>query len=164
MGAISSAKVVYGLFGVATPAGTNVTGGLTVGTKQTTTSFSTADILYSFNLLSTGSSDVATLTISSGAVAQTTGTPTISDGDGNDFEGVALGTLSTSNMILVEPVGTSTGQFHIDSSSGTSGIDKYMEAAETTPLLCSFPASGTIAFTFTATADQFKITVLGQTA
>ena len=164
MGAISSASVVFGLVGTGTPVGTNVTGTVSVGTKSTTSKFDTADIMYSFNLLSTGSSDVATLTISSGAVAQITGTPTITDGDGNDFEGVALGTLSTSNMILVEPVGTSTGQFHIDSSSGTSGIDKYMEAAETTPLLCSFPASGTIAFTFAATADQFKITVLGQTA
>lgn len=164
MGAISSAKVVYGLFGVGTPAGTNVTGGVTVGTKQLSSTFTDADIMYAFNLLSTGSSDVATLTISSGAVAQTTGTPTISDGDGNDFEGVALGTLSTSNMILIEPVGTSTGQFRIDSSSDTSGIDKYMEAGETTPLLCSFPATGDIVFTFTATADQFKVTVLGQTA
>lgn len=164
MATITNAKVSYGLYGTGTPSGTNLTGSVTVGKSPTGVNFTTGDILYSFTLLSTGATDVATLTISSGAVAQTTGTPTITDGDGKDFEGVTLSTLVTPYILMVEPVGTTTGQFIVASSSSTSGITKYIEAGETSPLLCTFPSSGTIAFTFAASADSFKVTILGKSS
>lgn len=164
MATFSNCKASYGLFGTGTPAGTNTSGSVTQGKSQTQLSFASANILYSFKVLSTGATDVATLTISSGSVAQTTGTPTITDGDGKDFEGVTLGTLATAHMLLVEPVGTTTGQIRIASSSTTRGIDKRIEAGETYPLLCTFPSTGTIAITFTASGDSVKVTVVGQTA
>ena len=164
MGAISGAKAFYGLSSTGTPAGTNLTGSVTVGKPQSVIQLSDADICYSFTITSTGSSDSATLTISSGAVAQTTGTPTITDGDGEDFEGVTLPTLATSHIILVEPVGTTTGTLNVASSSPTNGIDKYIGIGSTYPLLCSFPSTGTIDFTFSASADSYKVTIIGETA
>jgi len=127
MGQISTARVVYGLFGTGTPTDTNVSGSVTVGKSQTQLSFDTANILYSFQVTSTGASDVATLTISSGAVAQTTGTPTITDGDGKDFSGATLGTLATAYMLLVEPVTGNDGQIRVTSSVTTDGIDKRID-------------------------------------
>jgi len=164
MGQISSSRVVYGLFGTGTPTDTNVSGSVTIGKAQTQLSFDDGNILYSFQVTSTGATDVATLTISSGSVAQTTGTPTITDGDGKDFSGATLGTLATPYMLLVEPVTGNDGQVRVASSVTTKGIDKRIEAGETYPLLCSFPASGTIAITFAATGDSVKVTVLGKTA
>jgi hypothetical protein len=164
MGAITNCRAVYGLFGTGTPAGTNVTGDVTIGKSQTGLTFDDANIGYSFRVVSTGATDVATLTVSSGSVAQTTGAPTITDGDGKDFEGVTLGTLATSRMILIEPTATNTGVLRVTSSSTTDGFDKYFPATSGRPLLCSFPASGTIAITFAATANSVKVTVFGKTA
>lgn len=92
---ITDAKGYFGLLAGCTPTGTNVANTVNVGEALATTSWTDATIAYSFKVAGNAAADVATLTFSSGSVAQTTGTPVITDGDGNDFEGVTLPTLAT---------------------------------------------------------------------
>ena len=89
---LSSAVANYGISAIATPTGTNVANDVRIGVAPAAVGFPTADVAYSFKVSSTAGFDVATLTYETGSVAQTTGTPTILDGDGKDFEGVALST------------------------------------------------------------------------
>lgn len=164
MGIISNARLTYGLSASGTHTGTNQTGSIIVGKPQTTTNFSTADIAYSFSVTSDAASDVATLTISTGVVAQTTGTPVIADGSGKDFEGDTLTSIVTAYAMLIEPVGTTTGTMAVLSSVTTNGISKTFGAGATTPLLCQIPSTGTISFTFSQADDGYKVTVLGKSS
>ena len=68
---LSGAKARFQLNATATPTGTLVTGPNVIGQGLGTASFSDADIAYSFKVTATGAADVATLTFSSGVVAQT---------------------------------------------------------------------------------------------
>lgn len=162
MATTSGAKAIYGLSANADTTGTNVTGTNVVGKAQTQISFTDANIVYSFKVTANADSDVATLTISSGVVAQTTGTPVILDGDGKDMEGVTLATLATSRAILIETVGTTTGIITVATSSTASGFTKYLKAGATMPFLADFPSTGTISFTFAKAADAVKVTIIGK--
>jgi len=164
MGLISNAKLVYGLFASGTHEGTNQSGSIIVGKGQTSIAFSTADIAYSFKITSNAASDVATLTLSTGAVAQTTGTPVIEGGDGLDFEGDDMANLVTAYAILVSPVGTTTGTMAIATSVTGNGVSKTFAIGATTPLLCQIPSTGTISFTFSAGSDAYTVTVIGKTS
>lgn len=164
MGVISNARLTYGLSASGTHTGTNQTGSIIVGKPQTTKNFLTADIAYAFSVTSDDAADVATLTISTGVVAQTTGVPIIADGDGNDFEGDALTPIVTAYAMLVEPIGTTTGTLEVSSSVTSNGIGKTFAAGSTTPLLCQIPSTGTISFTFSQAADSYKVTVLGKSS
>lgn len=98
---ISKSSAQLALSATCTPTRTNVSNSASVGSALATKSFTDADIVYSFSVTATGATDVATLTIPSGDVAQTTGTPTIT-GAGVDFEGNDIGTAATVYAILVE--------------------------------------------------------------
>ena len=105
---LSNVKAHWGLVATGTPTRTNSSGSTTIGEAKNATTFSDADIAYSFRVQADSATDVATLTMSSGAVAQTTGTPTITDG-GVDFEGKTLPTLVTVYAVLVRILsGTNT--------------------------------------------------------
>jgi len=93
MGTISRAKATCGLSASGAHAATNVSGDAAIGVTDSGIDISTADVAYTFQVTATALSDVAELTYSSGVVTQDTGTPTISDGDGKDFEGATLPTL-----------------------------------------------------------------------
>ena len=169
MGTFANARAVYGLHATGTPAGTNVSGTVTVGATQTETEFADGDVAYSFMVTSTGASDVATLTLSSGAVAQTTGTPTIVDGDGNDFEGVALPTMATVHAILLEVVDNGTSISVTSSNTELPDIPSLAGTADAIRFLMTLPsgvqsALGTIAFGFSASGDAIKVTVLAQSS
>ena len=101
MATITKSSAQTSLSATCTPTRTNVTNSAAVGSALATKTFSDANIVYSFKVVATGSTDVATLTITTGDVAQTTGTPTISDA-GVDFEGLDIGTAATLYAILVE--------------------------------------------------------------
>ena len=116
MGTISDSAAFIGLKATGTPVGTNVNGTVTVGVGNTQVSFSDADIAYSFKVTSTGTSDQADLDLATGAVTASTGSPTIVDGDGNDFEGESLATLVTPLAILVQ------------ADEGNSGVVKFFHA------------------------------------
>jgi len=99
---LSGAKARFQLNATATPTGVNATGPNVIGQGLGSTSFSDADIVYSFTVTATGAGGVATLTLSTGAIVKTTGTPDVTrwgsqtnDLSAVDFEGVALPTMVT---------------------------------------------------------------------
>lgn len=161
---LSSAIANYGLSALATPTGTNVANDVKVGVSPSSMGFATADIAYSFLVTATGSSDVATLTFATGAVAQTTGTPTIADGDGNDFEGVTLPTTVTVYAVLVEVVaGSAVFGVHDDGwcdfADGATG-DVLLRTSST-----GKPNSAdTLAITLPTVADSVRVTVIGKSS
>lgn len=99
--AISNPFATHGLRADVSSAATNVTTSGIVGLNQVKTTLTDTDIIYSLSITSTGGTDVSTLTLSTGVAAQTTGTPTITDGDGKDFEGVTMATLVSISAIYV---------------------------------------------------------------
>jgi len=108
---ITKAQAQLSLQGTATPTRTNVSNAASIGSALSTKNFSDADIVFSFLVTATGATDVATLTYSTGDVAQTSGTPTITDA-GVDFEGEDLGTIDTLYAVMVEQ--TVDGAMEID--------------------------------------------------
>jgi hypothetical protein len=164
MGDITNARLVYGLFASGTHTGVNQTGSILVGRSQTSVNNAAADIAYSFSITSDDAGDVATLTLSSGVVSQTTGVPVIVNGDGNDFEGDPIATLVTAYAMLVEPVGTTTGTMDVSTSVSANGFGKSFAAGSTIPFLCQIPSTGTISFDFSAAADSYKVTILGKSS
>lgn len=157
---MSNARAIYGLTGTGTPTSTNVAGSMLIGVEQTQSAFATADIVYSFKVTGNGTNDVATLTLSSGVVAQTTGTPAITDGDGKDFEGSTLPAMVTGYAILVKSSGTTVQV----TSSFASNPDIILESASTVPLLCPFVMNGTIDFTLADSSASVTVTVVGKSS
>lgn len=163
MGTISSGRAYYGLQAVGTPAGTNVSGSQSIGVESSSDTLTDADIAYSFQVTTTGVADVATLTLTSGSVAQTTGTPTIADGDGNDFEGATLATAVSIRAILIEAVSipdTSTNSITFSAAalpdiSGMVTGSKYLVIHDTT-------ATGTMAITNSLTGAIIRVTVIAE--
>lgn len=169
MGTISNAAAVYGLTATGTPTKTNVAGALSLGVSQTPVTWPDANIAYSFKVAAAAGSDVATLTLATGAVAQTTGTPTITDGDGNDFEGVALASLSSLYGILLEAASDITGQVTIGGSGssgsypqlGINASEKFLltrnAGTPPTTLTITFPVSAQV-------GDTLTVTIIGKSS
>ena len=166
MGSISNAKAIYGVSASGSPTKTNVGGSATIGVGQTQSLFTTADAAYSFTVLSTGATDVATLVISSGVVSQTVATPTITDGGGEDFEGVAIPTLASVSAIMIEANEVGTSAIAITSSlSGATTVNlvgdgQVAEVIHPVPVTLS---TETISMTFTEIGQQLTFTVIGST-
>lgn len=118
---ISGARAVYGLSAIGTATRTNTSGTTVIGPAQTAIPISDADIAYSFKVTSTGTGDVATLTFATGVVAQTTGTPTITDGSGVDFEGKTLSTPGTIRGIVLQ-TGDNTDEITVASGDFSSRL------------------------------------------
>ena len=168
MGTFSDASAFYGLKATGTPVGTNVSGTVTIGVGQTQAAFTDADIAYSFKVTSTGFGDEATLTFSTSAVAQTSGAPQISDGDGNDFEGVSIPTLATIKGLLLETPSGNTGYVTFD---GTS-MPENIQITEVDPGFVALIKSenpglvgaATLSMTFEASGDEATVTVIGKSS
>ena len=166
MGSISNAKAIYGVSASGSPTKTNVGGSATIGTNQTQSLFSTADAAYSFTVTSTGATDAASLVVRSGVVSQVTATPTIDDGDGNDFEGVAIVTLASVSSIMIEAVEVGTGNVLISSaltgaaSVTLTGDGQIEQSIYPVPIAVS---AETISILFTESAQVVKVTVIGST-
>ena len=160
--AISNTFSTHGLKCTATSAGTNASLSGIVGLNQVKTTLTGVDVVYSLSITSTGASDVGTLTLSTGVVAQTTGTPTIVDGDGTDFEGATLGTLITISAIYVSFDEHASGTIAMacadvslpDITSSTDGSVAMMIQP-----VGKTVSGDTISFTFNDAASQ-KVTVI----
>jgi len=170
---LSGAKARFQLNATATPTGTLVTGPNVIGQGLGTASFSDADIAYSFKVTATGAADVATLTFSSGVVAQTTGTPTITDGDGNDFEGVTLPTMASLYGILVDVSGVASGFRFLTSGSSEDivsiGVLDYSDASTGGTILQTMPNGVSIgaesaAIHLEEIGDSITVTVIGKSS
>ena len=162
MGTISRSKASWGLTASGAFTGTNIGGPATIGDSGSS-NFADADIAYSFKVTSTGATDKATLDLSAGTVAQTVGTPTITDGDGNDFEGITLPTLVGLHGFLVE-AGTASGPIIVGSGSIQSSVIK----ADGDIVLYAFPTADTIfpdyLIEFSAIGSDVTVTVIGKSS
>ena len=159
---ITKASAQLSLLGTATPTRTNVTNSVAIGSALATKSFSDANIVYSFNVVATGTTDVATLTIATGDVAQTTGTPTISD-SGVDFEGNDIGTAAKLYALQVEQ--TVDGDMALDGhlfefNNMAKAGDKALFIYDTGLAL----SSQTLIMDLNATGVACKVTVIGKTS
>ncbi len=110
MATITKSSAQLALSATCTPTRVNVSNSAAVGSSLATKTFTDADKVYSFKAVATTTSDVATLTLSSGDVA-TSGSPTVT-GAGVDFEGNDVGTLATVYAVLVEQ--TVDGSMFVD--------------------------------------------------
>jgi hypothetical protein len=162
--ALDKQQIVQGLFAVGTPdnpgasgkakvGNTDIEGGTSVAPR--TRSYPLADIVSAFRITSAATANVATLTVTTGAVAQTTGSPVIS-GAQVDFEGDTLGTPAKFCAIRIRTKSTNTGTVTLGGSNSSAFPAMVLDAGA--DLLLSFPAAGktvtgTIAFTFSAAAD-----------
>lgn len=98
---ISKSSAQMSLSATCTPTRTDVSNSAAVGSALSTKSFSDANIVFSINVIATGATDVATLTYYTAVMAQTTGTPTISD-SAVDFEGNSAAGIAKIYAVQVE--------------------------------------------------------------
>lgn len=132
--------------------------------------FALTDLAYSFKVAAAAPADVATLTHSTGAVAQTTGTPTITDGDGKDWEGVTLPVAVTSLVYLVVVLAgaANTGTVTLaagDGAESPAGIlraDGFLILGQ--PSATAVSTGSTLALTFSAIMDTATVWVFAKSA
>ena len=159
---LGSAIANYGLSAIGTPTGTNVANDMRIGLAPTSAGFADADIAYSFKVTATAPLDVATLTLSTGAVVQTTGTPTIDDG-GTDFEGLSLPTAAFTKAILIECPTDSLDDVTVtftdtrfpDVALSTGDVEMSIHANNT--------ATGTMSMSFADVGACLIVTIIGKT-
>ena len=122
MGTISNARASYGLSATGLPTKTNISGVSTIGVTQTLAALD-ADIAYSFEVEDGGGNFGITLDLPTGVVSIDSGAPTVSDGDGNDFEGVTLPTTVTLYAVLFEFDATAAGGTFSVASTNAALVD-----------------------------------------
>jgi len=161
MATFSASQANYGLKASALSNKTNVVSVATIGASDGKKDFATADIAYSFSVTSAGATDAITLTLADGAVAQTTGSPVISDA-GTDFEGGALPTMNKINAVYAVYDDVVTGEIDITGLF----VDKGNEDGQV--VLKSYPVGNTtltdIVATFDTAAQKITFTIVGETA
>ena len=162
MSTISKSSAQVSLTATCTPTRTNVSNSAAVGSALSTKSFSDANIVYSFKVVAAAATDIATLTIASGDVAQTNGSPVISDA-GVDFEGLDIGTAATLYAILVEQL--VDGDMAIDGAfTEFNGLAKTGDKALWLYTDGKALGSETLILDLNATGVSAKVTVIGKTA
>jgi len=121
--------------------------------------------VYGFKVDANAASDVATLTLSTGAVAQTTGTPTISraGGDGEDAEGETLPTLATVYAVQIR----STGTGYMAVASSLAGMPDVTELNDGDDVVFTSTSglaagAGTLAVTAELATSECEIIVIGK--
>lgn len=140
-----------------------------IGLPVTEVDFSDADIIYSAQVTATGNADAASLTLSSGVITATNDSPTITDGDGKDFEAGTLPTLVTLYAVLVTVVtGSSDG---VEVGFTHDGLPFIAETPA--PATIHYPITipggltgslGTLSMVFANTGDTVTITILGKSS
>ena len=165
---LSFQKAIVSLTAWATPQGTSVQETKVLGVRQSAGEISFTetdpDIFYKVTILSTGAGDVATLDLTDGTVAQTTGTPTITKADGTDWEGIATATPASGQALLVVTDADLSGTVTV-ASSHASNPDLIFAASKTEAghLFSTHPTmSGTIALTFASSGDTAEIYILAK--
>jgi hypothetical protein len=164
----NSARASHGLTAKFSNAGltrsTGTIGGAVTGFPEDSKPYPLADVGHSFQVTSGATGNVATLTLASGAVAQTTGTPTITEGDGKDWEGITLPTMAKLMSIRLRAKDANTGTITLTPSS------TFLPEVVLKPgmdLLFSCKAAGeafsgqTLAMTFSASGDSLEVDILG---
>jgi hypothetical protein len=166
---ITGAKILTGLFGRITPTGQGVGGRPTIGDSGAgTKQYPTANIISALKVVSAAGSNVATLTLSTGIVAQTTGSPVITDGDGKDLEGVTLPTLANFMGIRIRTGTGNTGTVAVAGASNSKlpaiTLDNDAEVAVGVRAAGVTLSGATLTFTFSAAGDEVIVEYLGKSA
>lgn len=168
---LSKQRAVTGLSAKGTPDNQGVSGKATIGNINIETGvaesdrgrdYPLADIAYAFKVVSAAISNVATLTLTTGAVAQTTGSPVIT-GAGVDFEGDALATPNKLCAFRIRTKSTNTGTVTVGGSS--SGALPAITLPAGADLVLSHIAAGqvvtgTVTFTFSQASDEVWVEAL----
>lgn len=153
------------LLATADSVGTNVSNDVKIGVDKVFKSFTGADIAYSFTLASTIIGDSVTYNMETGACSAAAGSPTITDGDGLDFEGIALPTMVTIFAYLFE---TPSGNTGVVSTSGGGGRWPDVSFVKNTymmnMILDGASDAGSCTFTFDTAGDQIKFTAIGRSS
>ena len=164
----NQARATHGLSAKFSNAGlirsTATIGGAVTGFPADSKSYPLVDTAYSFQVTSSATGNVATLTLASGSVAQTTGTPTITEGDGKDWEGITLPTMAKLMSIRLRAKTANTGNVTLTPSSTflpnlvlKPGMDLILSTKEAGE---AFSAQ-TLAMTFSASGDSIEVDVIG---
>ncbi len=164
----NSARVAHGLTAKFRNAGLissiATIGGAVTGFPADSKSYPLVDVSYSFKVTSAATGNVATLTLASGVVAQTTGSPVITEGDGSDWEGITLPTMAKLMSIRLRAKDANTGNITLTPSSTflpnlvlKPGMDLILSAKEAGEAF----TSQTLAMTFAASGDSIVVDVLG---
>jgi len=166
MGSIANTYLYNGLIATGTPVGNGVSGKVSLGQTESKVTLTDADVFYIFKVTSTGASDVATLNLDAGTVAQTTGTPTIVDGDGKDFEGETLGTMVSLQGLHVDVSNAASGTVQI--ADNTAAYFDVTASADSTVNSMSNPTGLTITgdslvITFDTIGQVVTVIVAGKT-
>lgn len=161
---LSQQKITTGLSAKGTPDNQGVSGKATIGNRNIedntfegdrTRLYPLADIAYAFSVTSAAIANAATLTLTTGAVAQTTGSPVIS-GAQVDFEGDALATPAKLCAFRIRTKSTNTGAVTIGGSN-SSALPAIVLPAGADICLSHIAAgqtvTGTVTFTFSAASD-----------
>jgi hypothetical protein len=168
---LTKQRAVTGLSAKGTPDNVGVSGKATIGNIDIETAafegdrgrdYPLADIAYAFKVVSAAIANVATLTLTTGAVAQTTGSPVIS-GAGVDFEGDALATPAKLCAFRIRTKSTNTGTVTIGGSN-SSALPAIVLPAGADLVLSHVAAgqtvTGTVAFTFSQASDEVWVEAL----
>lgn len=162
---LENVLVALGVTADAAPTKTNIVNSVAVGQPRSQQRFTDADIAYSFKVTADAVDDLATLTLSTGAVVQTNGTPTLTD-TGEDFEGGSLPTMVTLYAILVEM--TVVGTVNV---AGTQGADEKLRGSLEgvgDELRIVHPGGttnlGTLTLEFTEGTGEVVVTVFGKSS
>jgi hypothetical protein len=165
---LANSKALAGLTATATPAGDENTSKAVIGTGSTAHTYPTANVIYAMKVTAAATGNVATLAVLTGTGTQTTGSPVI-DRSAEDFQGIALPTISKVQCIRIRTGAGNTGTVAVGGSND-SKLPAITLAAGA-DLLLALPAAGitvgapaTVSFTFTAASDTVTIEVLGKTA
>ena len=174
---LSQQKISLGLSAKGTPDNQGVSGSARIGNINVEDAAFEGDRLRQYPLgtvmgaikvVSAAISNAATLTLGTGAVAQTTGSPVINGVNGAytgvDFEGDALATLTKLCGVRLRTKSTNTGTVTVAGS--TSGVVPAVTLSADTDVVISFAAagktaSGTVLLTFSAAADEVWVEYLG---
>lgn len=121
-----------------------------------------ADAYLGGKVVSAASSNVATLTLSTGVAAATTGSPVITDLDGKDAEGdnLGIGTSSLLKALVFKAKATNTGTVTVAGSSAGFVATGVLAAGD--EIVKRIPegaavGSGTVSFTFSAASDEVEV-------
>lgn len=155
----SNSKAILGAIANGSNSRSKVSGIASIGIDTHQVNFPNSDIAYNLTITSAASGNVATLNLATGTVAQTTGSPVITDA-GVDFEGKTLTAASKVNAVHIEFESVQSNNIITSGIIAVTASDDKQEALLAIPDGKTTPA--TLAVTFSAANQKVNITVLAQ--
>ena len=163
MGSVNTARMFYGLKAQGVSSSTNVSGRLTLGQDKVEQALTDADIFYSIQIVSTGSGDTVDIDLQTGIATASAGTPTISDGDGEDFEGVDMPNADSLEAVLLISDAANVGAGQLLSTTDTF-FKARLVSGSVVLLSKSISTSNDLSIEFVDSGDTVTVVVAAKTA